>query len=43
MTIYLVAAVIEGAVVSVEPVVSGVECEGELVEGAALAAEVMGD
>ncbi len=43
MTIYLAASIIEGAVVSAEPVVSGVQCEGELVEGATLAAEVMGD
>lgn len=43
MTIYLAAGVIEGATLGVEPVVSGVECEGEIIEGVELAGEVMGD
>lgn len=43
VTIYLAAGVVEGVLVSVEPLVSGVECEGELVEGVELAGEVMGD
>lgn len=43
MTIYLAASIIEGATLGVEALVSGVECEGEIIEGVELVAEVMGD
>jgi hypothetical protein len=43
VTILLAAALVEGVVVEGEPVVSGVECEASIVEGAELEAEVMAD
>lgn len=43
MTIYLAAEIIEGATLGVDPVVSGVECAAEIIEGVELAGEVMGD
>jgi hypothetical protein len=43
VTFYLAAEIIEGATLGVEPLVSGVECEGEIIEGVELAGEVMGD
>jgi hypothetical protein len=43
VTIHLAAAVVEGALVEAEPVVSGVECESSVVEGAELSGEVMAD
>lgn len=43
MTILLAAPVIEGALLGPDSVVSGVECEGELVEGALLDGELIGD
>ena len=42
VTVLLAAAVIEGAFVSSE-IVAGVELDDEVLEGASLAAEVMGD
>jgi hypothetical protein len=41
VTIAISAAVIEGVVVEAEPVVSGVECEAAVIEGAEIAAEAI--
>lgn len=43
MTVLLAAAVVEGVVVEDEPVVSGVECESDVIEGALLSGDVMSE
>ena len=43
MTVLLAAPLIEGALLGPEPIVSGVECEADVVEGALLDGELMGD
>lgn len=42
-TLLLTAAVIEGAAVYDEPIVEGVECDAEVVEGVVLAADALGE
>lgn len=43
MTVELSAAIVEGVVVDGEPIVSGVELDGDIIEGALLAGEAISE